>query len=221
MNKIGYSFKNKTLLDLALTHSSYGNENHCPCNERLEFLGDSVLSIIISEYLFLNMPDVDEGKLSKVRASLVCEQTLSKFSKAMNIGELIKLGKGEATTGGRSRASILSDAFEAILAAIYLDSDMATAKKWVLEKMKNMLKLAVEGKTYKDYKTILQEHVQKTGGTISYKVIFESGPDHNKDFLVEVIVNGEKKASAHGMSKKDAEQNAAKKVLVEFGYEIL
>lgn len=221
MNTLGYEFKNKKLLHIALTHSSYANENHCQCNERLEFLGDSVLSIIVSDYLFHNMPKVNEGELSKIRASLVCEQSLATFSQKLDLGNKIFLGKGEEATGGRKRYSILSDAFEALLAAIYLDSDMETARNWLLKLIMPALKLGIAGKTYHDYKTILQEEIQKNGGKVSYRIISENGPDHNKDFVAEALINGKGVASASGMSKKDAEQNAAKCVLKDMGYEIL
>lgn len=219
-NMIGYSFKNKELLTTALTHSSYGNENHCKHNERLEFLGDSVLSVIVSDYLFKNMPSVNEGELSKIRASLVCEQSLAELAVKMKIGERLRLGRGEESTGGRKRASILSDAFEAILAAIYLDSDMETARGWLLDTMSSALKLALEGKTYHDYKTILQETIQKQGGRVTYEIVSETGPDHHKDFVAEVLINNEKKAVGEGVNKKDAEQNAAKQALSDMGYEI-
>ncbi len=219
---LGYDFKNKKLLTLALTHSSYGNEKRCQCNERLEFLGDSVLSIIVSEYLFGKLPLVKEGELSKIRASLVCEQSLADFAKAIKIGDALLLGKGEDATGGRERASILSDAFEAIIAAIYLDSDFETVKKWVLNIMKKSLHLALDGrKTYHDYKTMLQEEVQKHANSVLYRVVEENGPDHRKNFVVEALMNGKRLSLGEGMSKKDAEQNAAKKALVDMGYEIL
>lgn len=219
MMNLGYSFKNKRFLKTALTHSSYGNEKQCECNERLEFLGDSVLSIIISEFLFRNLTSVDEGELSKIRASLVCEQSLAKLARKINLGEAILLGKGEESLGGRERASILSDAFEAVLAAIFLDSGIEAAKKWLLDLMTEDLELALEGKTCHDYKTTLQEEVQKNNGKISYVIVSESGPDHHKDFVVEVIVNEKKAAEGRGFSKKDAEQNAAKHALAEMGYE--
>ncbi len=213
MESFGYNFKNEKFLQTALTHSSYGNERHCVCNERMEFLGDAVLSIIVSDYLFSHMPHDNEGKLSKIRASLVCEQSLAKLAGEIGLGNKIKLGKGEELTGGRQRASILSDAFEAVLAAIYLDSGMEDARKWLLELMSEDLKLAVTGKTYHDYKTMLQEEIQKSGGAVTYKVISESGPDHHKDFTVELCINNKRITTADGSSKKDAEQNAAKKAL--------
>lgn len=221
MERFGHDFKNERILQTALTHSSYGNERHCECNERMEFLGDAVLSIIVSDYLFLNMPSDNEGRLSKIRASLVCEQSLARLANKIKLGEYIRLGKGEELTGGRRRASILSDAFEAVLAAIYMDSGMDEARQWLLGLMKEDLKLAVLGKTYHDYKTTLQEYVQKNAGVIEYRVISENGPDHHKDFTVEAIINGKTVATAEGMSKKDAEQNAAKKILKDLKYEIL
>lgn len=220
MDSLGYKFKNTNMLRVALTHSSYGNENRCRCNERLEFLGDSVLGIIVSDYLFRNMPSVDEGEMSKIRASLVCEQSLAEFAKKINIGEHLLLGKGEEATGGRMRASILSDAFEAVLAAIYLDSDLDTARNWLLDVISPALSLAIDGKTYNDYKTTLQEKVQKNSGKVTYRIIAESGPDHNKGFEVEVFINEKKSAEGRGNSKKEAEQNAAKNALVNMGYEV-
>ena len=221
MNISGYNFKNKELLKTALTHSSYANEKHCECNERFEFLGDSVLSIIISDYLFKHMPSVNEGELSKIRAALVCEQSLADISRKLDIGKNLLLGKGEESMGGRNRTSILSDAFEAVLAAIYLDSNLKEAEKWVIELMMPSLELAIKGKLNRDYKTILQEEVQKKAGKVTYSVIAEKGPDHHKDFEVEVLINGRSVANAEGMSKKDAEQNAAKLALKGMGYEVL
>ena len=221
MNISGYNFKNKELLKIALTHSSYANENHCTCNERFEFLGDSVLSIIISDYLFRHMPGVNEGELSKIRAALVCEQSLAEMSRMLDIGKNLLLGKGEEAMGGRTRASILSDAFEAVLAAIYLDSGLEEAEKWVINLMTPSLKLAIKGKLNHDYKTLLQEEVQKNAGKVSYNVIAEKGPDHHKDFEVEVLINGKRVASAFGVNKKDAEQNAARLALKGMGYEVL
>lgn len=221
MESFGYEFKNKNLVKTALTHSSYANERHCVCNERMEFLGDAVLSIIVSDYLFENMPEENEGKMSKLRASLVCEQSLAKLAKEIGINDRVMLGKGEELSGGRGRASILSDAFEAVLAAIYLDGGMDAAREWLLKLMEKDLKLAAAGKTYCDYKTMLQEAVQKNGGTILYKVISEKGPDHHKDFTVELFISGKSIATADGMSKKDAEQHAAKKALAGMKNELL
>lgn len=216
MEYFGYDFKNDKLVKTALTHSSYANERHCACNERMEFLGDAVLSIIVSDYLFENMPKENEGKMSKLRASLVCEQSLAKLAKEIGADKKIMLGKGEELSGGRKRASILSDAFEAVLAAIYLDGGMTAARKWLLKLMEEDLRLAADGKTYHDYKTMLQEVVQKRGGIVHYETVSEKGPDHRKDFTVELFINGQSVASAKGFSKKAAEQHAAEKALALF-----
>lgn len=214
--KIGYEFKDPELLKIALTHSSYANENHTRDNERLEFLGDSVLSIIISDYIFKRMQDVDEGDLTKFRATLVCEQSLASVSEKIHLNELVFLGRGEERTGGRKRPSIISDAFEAVLAAIYLDSGIETAKKWLLGLMKDRIEKVLAGEYYSDYKTTLQEIVQRNGkGAVSYSTISEVGKEHNKQFTVQVIINGEPKNKGVGHSKKEAEQAAAKAALTE------
>lgn len=211
--KIGYSFKNRTYLENALTHSSYANEHHICNNERLEFLGDSVLSLIVSENLFLRFSKDNEGDLSKIRASLVCEKGLFELAKKIGLQEYIKLGHGEELSGGRNRASVVSDAFEALLAAIFLDSDFETAKKWLLSLMSEELETAGK-KPSSDYKTIIQEKTQKDGkGKVTYQLISESGPDHDKRFSVSVMVDGKKIAEGIGSSKKEAEQNAAKKAM--------
>lgn len=211
--QLNYEFQNHSLLTEAITHSSYANEQHCACNERLEFLGDSVLSLIISNELFLRMPEVQEGELSKLRASLVCEQSLAELAERLHLGEALLLGHGEELSGGRKRASILSDAFEALLAAIYLDSDFFNAKTWLLVLMEDKIDDAVAGKSYHDYKTIFQERVQKKGGRIEYRLLRESGPDHQKDFFVALLVNGKEISKGKGGSKKEAEQHAAKQAL--------
>lgn len=212
--KIGYEFKDKDLLRTALTHSSYANENHTRSNERLEFLGDSVLSIIISERIFKEMAEVNEGDLSKFRASLVCEQSLAEIAKQIHLSELVFLGRGEDKTGGRKRPSITSDAFEAVLGAIYLDSDIDTARSWLLNLMSEKIKLACQGKLYSDYKTVLQEVIQRDGRSfVTYKTIEETGKEHDRRFVVQAYVNGEPKSIAKGHSKKEAEQAAAKKTL--------
>ncbi len=212
--QLGYTFKDKSLIKNALSHSSYANEKKLANNERLEFLGDSVLSIIVSEQLYKRMTEVDEGRLTKVRASLVCEQSLAVFAKKVGIREAVLLGHGEEITGGRNRASILSDAFEAVLAAIFLDSDMDTAKKWLLNLMDDAINDAAAGHIYKDYKTALQEAVQKGHtGRITYRTVAETGPDHKKTFVVEVMRDGVVLNRGEGTSKKDAEQNAAKTAL--------
>ena len=218
---IGYSFKDKSLLKLALTHSSYANEmgDASRCNERLEFLGDSVLSLIVSEYIFKNFSDRPEGELTKLRASLVCEKSLCQFSKQLNIGEHMLLGKGEALSGGRERPSILADAFEAVLAAIYLDADFEHAKNHVLRFVIEELN-HTEDEVFKDYKTTLQEVIQRNREEhLSYILVDESGPDHNKSFKVEVHLNSNVIGSGVGKSKKQAEQLAAKQALQLMGIE--
>lgn len=213
--KIGYKFKNVSLLENALTHSSYANEKHTRDNERLEFLGDSILSIIISEDIFNRMKDVDEGDLSKFRATLVCEKSLFEVAKKINLSELVLLGRGEEITGGRKRPSVISDSFEALLAAIYLDSDMQTAKKWLLSLMEDRILQVINGDLYRDYKTTLQEIIQKDGkSAVTYRTVSESGKEHNRKFVVQVLINGVPQNTAEGYSKKEAEQAAAK-ILIE------
>ena len=211
--KIGYTFKNRSYLETALTHSSYANEHHISNNERLEFLGDSVLSLIVSENLFARFSQDDEGDLSKIRASLVCEKGLFELAKKIDLKDHIKLGNGEAQSGGRERPSVVSDAFEALLAAIFLDSGFERAKSWLLSLMAEELKTAGEAPS-NDYKTIIQEITQKGGkGKVTYAPVGESGPDHNKLFTVAVMVDGKKIAEGSGHSKKEAEQAAAKKAI--------
>lgn len=219
-SKIGYIFKNKSLLSLALTHTSYANEakrnkNH---NERLEFLGDSVLSIIVSEYLYTNFADMPEGELSKTRAALVCEKSLAGFARELNLGDYILLGRGEAANGGGDRDSILSDAFEAIIAAMYLDGGIEPAKKFVLEFVsKNVDKNNVSS-PFVDYKTELQEIIQQNKEEkVEYVLVGESGPAHDKSFEVEVHLNSNIIGRGKGKSKKHAEQLAAKEALELMG----
>ena len=186
-----YKFNNIKLLENALTHSSYANETHSAhgSNERLEFLGDSVLSIIVSEHLYKNFKKLPEGELTKLRASLVCEKTLCMFSKQMNVGDYLLLGKGEANNHGNERPSILADAFEAILAAIYIDGGIDAAKKHVLRFIIPELENR-EYELFNDYKTALQEVIQRNPEErLSYVLIDESGPDHDKQFTVEVHLN--------------------------------
>lgn len=219
MEKIaGYEFRDEALFKKALTHSSYANEKHCTCNERLEFLGDSVLGLIVSNYLFKKLGEYDEGDLSKIRASLVCEESLAKIAKRLDLGTLLRLGHGEEMSGGRKRNSILSDAFEAVLAAIYLDSDLKTAENWLMEVMKDELKEGIVGKFYHDYKTILQEKLQKKDHSrVTYRTLREEGPDHEKRFVVEVLKDGKALNEGKGANKKEAEQMAAKIALENLG----
>ncbi|MEG0856072.1 MAG: ribonuclease III [Terrisporobacter sp.] len=212
---IKYVFENKSFILEALTHSSYSNENkNYKYNERLEFLGDSVLSIVISDYLFKEEENLPEGELTKLRANIVCEESLSEVSAEINLGEYLLLGKGEEATGGRDRISILADALEAVIAAIYLDGGMENARKFILEYMKEIIENSLQGRIFRDYKTYLQEVLQSKGEQhIWYKLIEEKGPDHNKRFVMEVGINDEVLGVGEGKSKKDAEQLAAKSAL--------
>ena len=212
---IQYTFKNKSLLELALTHSSYANEskNHMAYNERLEFLGDAVLQLVTSEKLYTENPNMPEGKMSKTRAALVCEDALANYSKQIDLGRFMLLGKGEDNTGGRERPSILADAFEALIGAIFLDGGIAPAKKFVLRFL-NDTTLHLQ-----DYKTLLQEIIQQNPGErLSYIVVKEEGPDHDKSFTVEVHLNSNPIGHGAGKSKKQAEQQAAKEALGLMGY---
>ncbi|MBR4509225.1 MAG: ribonuclease III [Ruminococcus sp.] len=218
---INYTFSNKELLHQALSHSSYANERKLPggSNERLEFLGDSVLSIVVSDYLYKHLTSVAEGDLTKLRASLVCEKSLHIFAKQINLGDFLLLGKGEENTGGRERPSILADAFEAVIAAIYLDGGMEAARKHILRFIPDDLEHGCK-KAFSDFKTVLQEVVQKNPEEkVEYVLIGEEGPDHNKRFVVEVMLNSQVIGKGKGRSKKEAEQLAAKEALELMGYE--
>lgn len=219
--KIGHTFKNQQLLTEALSHSSYANENKKTrrSNERLEFLGDSVLSIVVSEYLFEHFSRFPEGELTKTRASIVCEKSLHVFAKQIGLGEHLLLGKGEENTGGRERPSILADAFEALIAAIFLDGGMEAARKFILGFIPSDIKIE-NGDTVMDYKTVLQEIIQQNPEEkITYRLVDEQGPDHNKTFTVSVCLNSNAIGTGQGRSKKQAEQNAAKEALELMGYE--
>lgn len=213
---IGYEFKNRNFIKTALTHSSYANERgQGECNERLEFLGDSVLGIITAEYFYHNLNHLPEGEMTKKRAACACEKSLYKFAKEINLGKYIFLGKGEENMGGRDRASILADAFEAVIAAIYLDGGLEEARKFVLRFVK---KAANENISLKDYKTELQEIIQKNPDEhLSYVLVGESGPDHDKRFEVEVMLNSNVIGCGIGRSKKLAEQEAARQALELMG----
>lgn len=217
--KIGYSFKNRDLLFEALTHSSYANESRrlFKSNERLEFLGDSVLSIVVSDYLFEEYKDYPEGELSKTRATLVCEKSLAKFAEKIDLCDYILLGKGELSNGGRNRPSIVSDAFEAVIAAIYLDGGLEAARAHIMRFLPENLQDAV-AKAYDDYKTVLQEIIQKNPEeSVEYQLISESGPDHKKSFTVNVMLNSNVIGTGTAGSKKQAEQLAAKEALELMG----
>ncbi len=211
------SFHNLLILDQALTHSSYANENktkHGYYNERLEFLGDAILDLVVGEYLFLHYPNMPEGEMSKARASVVSEAPLAAVCAKFNMGDYILLGKGEIVTGGRKRASILADAFEAVVGAIYIDTSYEEARKFILHQLKEYLSLVASGNYGKDYKTLFQEYIQREGEQkIVYSLCREEGPDHDKIFYMEVVVNGTVLGEGSGKSKKDAEQRAAHEAL--------
>lgn len=214
---IGYKFKNIDNIFLALTHSSYANENRAlklNSNERIEFLGDSILSLSISELLYKTFTQLSEGELTKVRANIVCEHSLYECAVAINLSDHILLGKGEELTGGRKRAALLADAFEALIGAIYIDSGIEEAKKFIYTQMDELIKKCASGIVAMDYKTQLQEIVQSRGDkSISYRIIGEEGPDHNKHFISEVLIGDEVAGTGKGKSKKEAEQNAAREAL--------
>ncbi len=213
---IGYSFKDKELIKTALTHSSYANENkQRRNNERLEFLGDSVLGFVTAEYLFNEYKSRPEGELTKLRAAVVCEKSLFKFAEKISLGNFIYMGKGEENTGGRNRPSIVSDAFEAVIAAMYLDGGIEVVKSYILSFISEAVKREA---SFKDNKSLFQELIQKNKGSIiSYEEIGESGPDHEKLFRFVVKVNGEIVGTGEGRSKKEAEQAAAGDALEKIG----
>lgn len=222
--RIGYKYKNIRLLETALTHSSYSNEmkakgEYVEFNERLEFLGDSVLSIIVSDYLFRRYPELPEGDLTRIRASAVCEKTLGALALELELGKYMRLGHGEELSNGRERVSILADAFEALLASIYLDSgSRAAVEEFLVPRVKPEIKQFIENGRNKDHKTLLQQIVQQERGErLEYVLIGETGPDHNKCFTVEARLNSNVIGHGVGRSKREAEQMAAKEALVLFG----
>ena len=216
MQNIGYYFKNINLLKTALTHSSYANENKTQSYERLEFLGDSILSFVVSTRLYNSNNNIPEGEMSKLRASIVCERSLDECAKKLDFGQYLVLSKGEELTGGRNRASILADVFEAVLAAIYLDSDFKEAERFVMTQLGEAIEKACKGvNLYTDYKTELQEIAQARGKKIEYVHIKEEGPAHERIFTVNVLYDNRIVSSGKGRSKKDAEQNAAKIAISE------
>lgn len=222
---IGYCFRKKEYLNTALTHSSYSHElrakkQSVSCNERLEFLGDSVLSIVVSEYLFKENRDMPEGELTKLRKELICGKTLSDFAKSVELGEYLLLGNGEEKNGGRKNNKILENAFEALLAAIYLDAGEKGKEKvaaFLLPLVKEQVKRIGHGS---DFKTELQQFVQQTEGDfLEYSVVDEQGPDHDKTYRVEALLNSNVIGRGEGKTKKEAEQNAAREALRLFGEE--
>ena len=214
--KINYSFRDRILLRQALTHSSCANEqkiNKCEDYERLEFLGDAVLELICSDYIYKGHPEMSEGKMTKYRSAIVCEPALAFCAREIGLEEYILLGKGEEATGGRNRDSIISDVMEAVIGAIYLDSGIDEARTFI---QRFVLSDLEHKQLFYDAKTILQEEVQKeSGGTLQYELVREDGPEHDKTFAVDVIINGVKVGSGTGHSKKSAEQKAAYEVLLQ------
>ena len=217
--KLGHSFRDRALLATALTHSSYANENRGrggESNERLEFLGDSVLGMVVADALYRRFPELPEGRMTRLRAQLVCEESLHRVASELGLGSYVRLGRGEEHTGGRRRTSILADAVEAVIAAIYLDGGLETAKAFIERQILTALDGAGPVMRVEDCKTELQELVQrKSGQTLSYELLGESGPDHDKTFTSQVSLNGRPIGSGSGRTKKEAEQAAARAALEE------
>ncbi len=211
---INYSFKNKELLKKALTHSSYAFENHTESNEKLEFLGDSILEFISSKYLYENFPKLKEGEMTKVRADIVCERSLYQVAKLHNFSDFLYVGKSEIQNHGNTRPAIMADSVEALIAAIYFDSGIDEAEKFIVNNLKIAAEVASKNVGQKDYKTVLQEKLQIHGDVkIEYKIIKEQGPDHDKKFTAVVSCNGKLLQQGEGKTKKAAEMEAAKKAI--------
>ena len=215
--KLNYTFRDRKLLSEALSHSSYANEHRAAglkSNERLEFLGDSVLGFVTAEFLFAQHPDLPEGDLTRIRAALVCEQSLFEVAQKLDLGRYLKLGRGEEAGGGRKRTSILADATEAVFAAVYLDGGIGAASALIHRVLLDAEREEVVEERRRDYKTALQELVQRTPGrTITYQLVEETGPDHCRVFVMEVSVDGQAAGRGEGRSKKEAEQAAARAAL--------
>ena len=208
---IGYTFTDKTKLKNALTHTSYANEKNTVSNEKLEFLGDAILEFVTSEYLYKNYQELKEGEMTKVRASVVCEESLYKIALKLNFSDFLYLGKSERLNHGNKRPTILADSVEAIIAAMYLDSGLEPVKKFIITHLKDAVEQASKSVGLKDYKTVLQEKLQAHGDVhIEYDIIHESGPDHDKRFTAQVKCNGKVLAKGEGHSKKSAETEAAR-----------
>lgn len=220
-NVLKYKFNEEKYLETALTHSSYTQEHknsELDNNEKLEFLGDALLDAIVSEHLFRKLSTKSEGYLSKTRASIVCEKSLVRIGLNLEIGKYIKMGRGEELSGGRERDSIIADAVEAIIGAIFLDRGYEAAQAFVMSYFDKIIDDAIKGKGKKDYKTILQEKLQVKGAIeIKYTLEKEDGPDHDKRFFVALYVNGIESGKGFGKSKKEAEQQAAKEALERGG----
>jgi len=214
--QIGVQWNNIDLLHMALTHSSYSFENKEKArnNQRLEFLGDAVLELVISEYLYHRFPQFAEGELTKLRASIVCESSLARVSRKLDIGACLNMGRGEIRSGGRNRPSILADAFESLLGAVYLDSGLEAARKIVLDQLREVISDVIEGRVERDYKTELQEILQKKSGSpVVYQILREDGPAHDKYFTAGVLCMGRQLGTGAGHSKKEAEQQAARNAM--------
>ncbi len=217
---LGYRFRDLALLDTALTHTSYvkGDGRASAHNERLEFLGDAVLELCVSEYLYMHFPEYDEGAMTRLRAQAVCEGALHAVAKEYGLGAMLLLGRGEDHSGGREKPSILSDAVEAVIGALYIDGGMAVAKGFIMGFVHRSVADAMAGRLIKDHKTMLQEYVQKRHmGQIVYELTGSSGPDHNKTFSMRVLIAGETAGRGEGRTKQEAGQQAARAALAEFG----
>ncbi|MBR2241202.1 MAG: ribonuclease III [Clostridia bacterium] len=214
-DSIGYKFKNIDLLKKALTHTSYANENHIESNEKLEFLGDSILEFISSKYIYNNYSFLKEGEMTKVRADVVCEKSLYKVALKHDFSDFLYLGKSQIMSGETKRPAILADSVEAVIAAIYFDSDLGQAEKFIVENLKDAIDVASHNVGMKDYKTVLQEKLQIHGDVdIKYTILEEKGPDHDKTFISQVSCNGKKLAVGNGKNKKSAEMDAAHNALM-------
>lgn len=213
--EIGYTFKNKSLIKKALTHRSYANENNIESNEKLEFLGDSILEFISSKYLYNVYKKLKEGEMTKVRATVVCEDSLYKIAIKHNFSDFLYLGKSETKHNNIPRKAILADSVEAIIAAIYLDSNIEEAEKFIINNLKEEIEIATHNVGMKDYKTVLQEKLQVHGDVnIEYVIVKEEGPDHDKTFTVKVYCNKKELAQGKGKTKKEAQMEAARKALL-------
>ncbi len=211
---IGYTFKNKDLLKNALTHTSYAYEHRIKSNEKLEFLGDSILEFISSKYLYNNYPKLKEGEMTKVRASVVCEESLYKIASKHNFSDFLYVGKSEKIHQGNRKVAIMADSVEALIAAIYFDSGLEEAEKFIVDNLKDEIEIASKNVGMKDHKTVLQEKLQVHGNVdIKYEIINETGPDHDKTFTAQVKLNGKVLATGTGKTKKQAEMDAADKAL--------
>ncbi len=211
---IGHYFQDKELLKQALVHKSYAYENHVESNEKLEFLGDSILEFLSSKYLYTHFPKLTEGEMTKVRADIVCEESLYEIAKKHNFSDFLYVGKSERNSHGNMRTAIMADSVEAVIAAMYFDAGLEVAEKFIIENLEEATKRAAKHVGEKDYKTVLQEKLQKNGEVhITYTILKEEGPDHDKTFTAEVSCNGKKLATGIGKSKKAAEMQAAQKAL--------